>query len=229
MASVSPQCFAHPPYTTHRSPSRIATSISPLHVLTKTLISSDLGLLFSEEIKRTRSLRSYASVDNRVELDDNPEGIISGEWPDNFSLLSYEDLRAYLEPQIFTEQIQPTTVLGEVMSTPVQTATVDQTLEEIVHFFEVVSGLPVVDNELRCIGIVTKTDVSRASNGLKSTVGEVMSSPAITLSPNKTVMDAAALMLKEKINRIPILSQEGGVIGIVTGTDIFNALEGPHV
>lgn len=33
----------------------------------------------------------------RLEIDDNPEAIISGEWPDNFSLLSFNDLRAYLE------------------------------------------------------------------------------------------------------------------------------------
>jgi hypothetical protein len=35
----------------------------------------------------------------RLEMDENPEGIISGEWPENFSLLSYDDLRAYLESQ----------------------------------------------------------------------------------------------------------------------------------
>ncbi|KAK1308051.1 hypothetical protein QJS10_CPA09g01873 [Acorus calamus] len=179
----------------------------------KTLSPSDLGPSPSEGIKRKRSLRSSASADNRVELDENPEGIISGEWPENFSLLSYEDLRAYLEPQIFTEKMQPSSVLGEVMSTPVQTATVDQTLQQIVHHFETVSGLPVVDDGARCIGVVSKKDFSRASNGLKSKVWEVMSSPAITLSPDKTVMDAAARMLKEKVHRIPILSQDGRVIG----------------
>uniref|UniRef100_A0A0A8YUC1 Uncharacterized protein n=1 Tax=Arundo donax TaxID=35708 RepID=A0A0A8YUC1_ARUDO len=35
----------------------------------------------------------------RLELDENPDAIISGEWPENFSLLSYDDLRAYLESQ----------------------------------------------------------------------------------------------------------------------------------
>jgi hypothetical protein len=35
-------------------------------------------------------------------VDEYPEGILSGEWPENFSLLSYADLRAYLESQIVT-------------------------------------------------------------------------------------------------------------------------------
>ncbi|KAK1283206.1 hypothetical protein QJS10_CPB21g00249 [Acorus calamus] len=223
MASVTLHCFAHPTRIDSRSPSRTFNSIVSLHATNRTLSPSDLGPSPSEGTKRKRSLS--ASVDNRVELDENPEGIISGEWPENFSLLSYEDLRAYLEPQIFTEKMQPSSVLGEVMSTPVQTATVDQTLQQIVHHFETVSGLPVVDDGSRCIGVVSKKDLSRASNGLKSKVWEVMSSPAITLSPDKTVMDAAARMLKEKVHRIPILSQDGRVIGIVTRTDVFKALE----
>jgi hypothetical protein len=35
----------------------------------------------------------------RLELDENPDAIISGEWTENFSLLSYDDLRAYLLSQ----------------------------------------------------------------------------------------------------------------------------------
>jgi len=40
-----------------------------------------------------------------------------------------------------------------------------------------------------------------------------MTSPAITLSSDKTVMDAAVLMLKKKIHRLPIVNQDKQVIG----------------
>jgi hypothetical protein len=40
-----------------------------------------------------------ADTSLRLELDENPEAIISGAWPGNCSLLSYDDLRAYLESQ----------------------------------------------------------------------------------------------------------------------------------
>lgn len=58
--------------------------------------------------------------------------------------------------------------MGDVMSTVIRTATLDQTLEEIDHHFEVVSGLPVVDSGLICIGVVSKSDKERASNGVCS-------------------------------------------------------------
>ncbi|KAJ6800538.1 uncharacterized protein M6B38_200950 [Iris pallida] len=101
------------------------------------------------------------------------------------------------------------------MSTSIITVTADQTLEEVEHHFEYVSGLPVVDDDLGCIGIISKSDRAKArpSLGQKSTVGEVMSSPPITLPPNKTVKDAAALMLKMKIHRIPIVDERNQVIG----------------
>ncbi|CAM6098401.1 unnamed protein product [Calypogeia fissa] len=58
-----------------------------------------------------------------------------------------------------------------------------------------------------------------------SKVKEIMSSPAITLSAKKTLQDAAALMLKNKIHRIPVVNSSLQVVGIVTRTDIFTALE----
>ncbi|KAG0535488.1 hypothetical protein BDA96_04G370400 [Sorghum bicolor] len=106
----------------------------------------------------------------RLELDENPEAIISRVWPENVSLLSYDDLRAYLESQetVQVEDDQHVALLGEAMSTPVLMATADQTLEEVECHFEAVSGLPVVDSSLRCVGVVVKNDRARASHGVSS-------------------------------------------------------------
>nr|CAD1844001.1 unnamed protein product [Ananas comosus var. bracteatus] len=177
------------------------------------------------------SSSSWAAGDLRPAIDENPEGIISGEWPENIYFLGYDDLRAYLESQIISsDKMKPTAVLGEVMSKPVWTATVDQKLEEINNHFEVVSGLPVIDAAGKCIGVISKKDMAKALKGLESKVGEVMSSPAITLPADKTVLaDAAALMLKRKVHRIPILDKQQHVVGIVTRTDVFRALESQEV
>ncbi|XP_062221542.1 uncharacterized protein LOC133920917 [Phragmites australis] len=177
----------------------------------------------------TFQCRASTFVDGslRLELDENPEAIISGEWPENFSLLSYDDLRAYLESQ---QEIQVgnqhVALLLEAMSAPVLVATAEQTLEEVECHFEAVSGFPVVDSSLRCVGVVVKNDRARASHGSKTKIAEVMTSPAITLSSHKTVMDAAALMLKKKIHRLPIVNQDNQVIGIVTRADVLRELEG---
>lgn len=76
-------------------PSRIKTHVPT--VLSRSSLSRPLSM--------DKSFVVAASVE-RVGLDENPEGIISGEWPENFSLLSYEDLRAYLEPEIIKEEVR---------------------------------------------------------------------------------------------------------------------------
>jgi CBS domain-containing protein len=48
---------------------------------------------------------------------------------------------------------------------------------------------------------------------LKALVCNVMSTPAITLSAEKTVSDAAVLMLKNKIHRIPIVNESNQLVG----------------
>ncbi|RLM64751.1 hypothetical protein C2845_PM16G01310 [Panicum miliaceum] len=180
--------------------------------------------------RRGAALVAASALDDlRPAIDEYPEGVLSGEWPENFSLLSYADLRAYLESQITTTgEMSPTARLVDVMSRPVQVATPGQRLAEVDAFLaaQQYSGLPVVDEESRCVGVVSRKDKAKAPNGIESTtVGEVMSSPAITLTLEKTVLEAAALMLKEKVHRIPVVNEQQIVIGIITRTDVFQALE----
>ena len=60
---------------------------------------------------RGAALVASAALDDvRPAIDEYPEGILSGEWPGNFSLLSYADIRAYLESQIVTsDQVRTST------------------------------------------------------------------------------------------------------------------------
>lgn len=166
----------------------------------------------------------------RVDVDVKEAGargdvLPSGEWAENFSLLNYEDLSKFYEDVLFKPEAQPSTHLADVMSKTIITASPEQALEEIDHHFANISGVPVVDVEHRCVGVLSKKDRAKSSD-LKAKVKDVMSSPAITLSANKIVSDAAVLMLKNKIHRIPIVNDSNQVVGIVTRTDIFSALEG---
>ncbi|KAJ7540869.1 hypothetical protein O6H91_10G034600 [Diphasiastrum complanatum] len=167
-----------------------------------------------------------AKEEVRVQEDVKGAVLPSGEWPENFSILNYEDLSAHYEPAIFKDELQPSTYLADVMSKRIYTCSPCDLLESVDHYFIDISGLPVVDENLKCVGVLSKKDKIKASKGLKSTVEEVMTSPAITLSADKTVSDAAVLMLKNKIHRIPIVNESNQVVGIVTRTDIFSALEG---
>ena len=62
--------------------------------------------------------------------------------------------------------MSPTAKLGEVMSRPVEVAMPDQRLADIDALFATQSGLPLLNNEGRCIGVVSKKDKAKASNGV---------------------------------------------------------------
>jgi CBS domain-containing protein len=48
-----------------------------------------------------------------------------------------------------------------------------------------------------------------------------MSTPLITVSAEKTVGDAAHMMVKHKVRRLPVVDEKGKVIGIVTVRDLL--------
>jgi len=76
------------------------------------------------------------------------------------------------------------------------------------------------------LGIVTEQDINCkvvAKDLRPSTVrvNEIMSTPLITVSADKTVGDAATMMVKHKVRRLPIIDSGHKVIGIVTVRDLL--------
>lgn len=115
------------------------------------------------------------------------------------------------------------------------------------------TGLPVLDSEGRVKGIVTEGDLIRRSARMKGpaalevlggifylespkhfteeirrTLGtiasEVMTKNVITVSPDKEIEDAATLLVRKRIKRLPVVDGEGRLIGIVSRKDIMNHL-----
>lgn len=150
----------------------------------------------------------------------NAEEAISGEWPMNWSLSSYDDVSEYLSNKIYKEHIQPTYVLSDVMSTEVVTVKPEDSLAEIKAKFDNVSGLPVVNEEGKCIGVISKKDAEKGG----ATVADAFSTPPVVAKKDSKVVDASILMLKHKVHRIPIVDDTMQVVGIVSRTDIFTAL-----
>lgn len=78
------------------------------------------------------------------------------------------------------------------------------------------------------IGIVTERDLARmvgfsAKFFADMTVSEVMSKPLITINADTSIKDAVALMEQKDIRRLPIVGNEGQMVGIITSKDIFKA------
>lgn len=116
-----------------------------------------------------------------------------------------------------------------------------------------ISGLPVVDDAGQLVGIISETDLMWRETGvtppayimfldsviylqnpakherelhkaLGQTVGEVMSSDPISISPDKALKEAAQIMHEKEVRRLPVVDDAGQVIGILTRGDIVQAM-----
>lgn len=148
------------------------------------------------------------------------EADLSGEWPVNWSLASYEDVGEFFKNSLFKEDAG--NLLKDVMATSLKSVTPDTTLDSIGNLFDSISGVPVTksQSDKTLVGVMSKKDLKKGGK----TVGDVMSTPPIAARPDNKVADAAVMMLKHKVHRIPVVDSKAQLVGIVTRTDIFTAL-----
>ncbi len=112
----------------------------------------------------------------------------------------------------------------DIMTRWVATAEPERTLREAATIMaKAHTGSLVVTIKGKPAGIVTEGDVSRAlSKGAdpdKVLVKKIMSRRLITVSPDMRVEEAAKLMAEKQVKKLPV-SEGGGLLGIVTQTDI---------
>ena len=79
-------------------------------------------------------------------------------------------------------------------------------------------------------GIVTTTDirdkiVAEGRNPAETTTREIMSGPIITGKAEWTLMECSRLMQKHKFHHLPIADEQGTLVGMISATDIFIAVE----
>ena len=110
--------------------------------------------------------------------------------------------------------------------------------EGIVKAFEKllkyrISCLPVVDREGKIVGIVTTTDIGHNliedRYTLDTTVGDVMTKEVVTIKPDEPVINAIKKMDEygdkgEIINQLPVIDEDGKLVGIVSDGDIIRFL-----
>lgn len=79
-------------------------------------------------------------------------------------------------------------------------------------------------------GIVTSTDirdkiVAGDRNPAETTVREIMSGPIITGRADWTLMECSQVMQKHNFHHLPVADDSGALIGLISATDIFMAVE----
>lgn len=89
-----------------------------------------------------------------------------------------------------------------------------------------VGQIPVVDSISRKpVGVVTDRDitvraVARGRNPLDLTVRDVMSSPAVTTTPDARLEDAARTLEDRRVRRMPVVAKDGSCCGMISQADI---------
>lgn len=81
-------------------------------------------------------------------------------------------------------------------------------------------GSLIIMRKDKVVGIVTERDVLKNISKLDSTISSVMSRNVIAIDEDESLDNAAILMSKHKIKRLPVL-KGGKLAGIVTVTDIL--------
>jgi CBS domain-containing protein len=130
------------------------------------------------------------------------------------------------------------------MTTEVLSVRPEATLKDVARMLSAraISGMPVVDDDGHVLGVISEADILAKErrpkdetlrerlrgrrDGFKRdarTVGEAMTSPAVTIPAHRWVDGAAALMLDRQINRLPVVDRAERLVGIVTRADLVRA------
>jgi CBS domain-containing protein len=85
-----------------------------------------------------------------------------------------------------------------------------------------VGGAPVIDAHGRPIGMISKTDLLRAEG--RSRVTDLMTPLVFSVDEAATLSQASALMAFEGVHRLPVVSPDGHVVGILSALDVLRWL-----
>ncbi|MBP9674881.1 MAG: IMP dehydrogenase [Bacteriovoracaceae bacterium] len=110
------------------------------------------------------------------------------------------------------------------------TITAEQTIAEVLEVARryKISGLPVVDNNQKLVGIITNRDL-RFQTNFNLKVKEVMTSKKLVTAPEGTSLEEAKAILHEhRIEKLPVVSSAGVLKGLITIKDIEKSITFPH-
>lgn len=114
--------------------------------------------------------------------------------------------------------------VNDLMTTAIVTVRSNETVREAHADMQLgmFRHLPVVDERGRLVGILSDRDILRTLARPKATlVAEVMTREVVTVRPEQAAHVAAKLMVDRTIGALPVVNDEGKMIGLLTLTDFL--------
>jgi len=115
------------------------------------------------------------------------------------------------------------TFVKQIMKTDVVSIDEDSTIQEAAQqMINSNIGCVIITKDSIPFGIFTESDFVRIAakgNPLFSTLSGVMSTPLVVITPGKTIWEAADIMRKKDIHKLPV-QDENKIVGIITASDL---------
>jgi CBS domain-containing protein len=107
----------------------------------------------------------------------------------------------------------------DVMTVDVVSTFPEESVDEAARLltFHDISGMPVCEGK-RIVGVVSEADLIGKSG---STVGEVMTSPADTVTESTGLEAVADKLTRQRIRRLPVVDHQGQLVGVVSRRDVL--------
>ncbi len=149
----------------------------------------------------------------------------------------------------------PNVKVSEVMRRDVASVHPESPLTSVIELLldKDYTAVPVIDNDGKVMGVVSDSDLltrggMKVTLSLKRatdleyvrelhqslenphrTVSEVMTRPAITVTPDTDLVQAARLMTEKRVKRLPVVDTAGKLVGILGRLDILNLVAAVHL
>jgi CBS domain-containing protein len=151
-------------------------------------------------------------------------------------------------------------LVKEIMTGKVITVTTDDSVERCANLLleHNISGLPVLDDSGKVVGMVTEGDLIRRASRIKAPgylevlggliylgspkkyvdeimqamalqAGNLMTKRVVSVGPEETLESAATLMNRNEVSRLPVIDESGALVGIISRRDIMRNLYGGRI
>lgn len=134
-----------------------------------------------------------------------------------------------------------TTAVRDVMTNLVLTVRPEDKIAQVAKrlLANRISGAPVVEGG-RLVGIVSEADLMKAYSiprggvslvatgrpqpGASAIVESVMTTKVVSIRPEATILEAASLIDRHSVRRLPVVDEEGFVVGVVARADLVRCM-----